>query len=257
MIGDLQKASLFKRISAFLFDFILLGILAVGLGFIISSLTGFDNYYNSYYNAFSEYQERYGIEFDISEDDYNAFSEEERSVWDEAYNTFISDSDAMYAYTMVLNLSLIIIIFGILFAYVVLEFVVPLMFGNGRTLGKKIFGLAVMRTDGVKITAPLLFIRTILGKFTIETMIPVFIVIMILFNMVGIEGTIFILIILIIEIITLVATKTNSLIHDTLAKTVVVDYASQVIFESTEELIEYKKKYYADQVSSVKDVDTI
>lgn len=257
MIYDLQKASLFKRISAFLFDFIILGILAVGLGFILSSLLGFDNHYNTYYNAYADYEQSYGIVFDITEDDYNAFSQEERAIWDEAYNALISDTDAMYAYNMVLNLSLIIVVFGILLAFVVLEFIVPLMFGDGRTLGKKIFGLAVMRTDCVRISAPLLFIRTILGKFTIETMIPVFIVIMILFNMLGIEGTIVLLALLIAQIAVMASTKTNSLIHDLLAKTVVVDYASQIIFESTDELIEYKKKYYAEMVAAEKDVDTI
>lgn len=257
MVYDLQKASLFKRISAFLFDIIILSILAVGFGFIISSLTGFDNYYNSYYNAYADYEESYGIVFDITEDDYNAFSEDEKVVWDEAYNALISDQDAMRAYNMILNLSLIVVVFGILLAYLLLEFVVPLMLGDGRTLGKKIFGLAVMRTDCVRISAPLLFIRTVLGKYTIETMIPVFIAIMILFNMVGIEGSVVLLALLVVQIVILVSSKTNSLIHDLLAKTVVVDYSSQIIFESQDELIEYKKKYYAEKVAAEKDVNTI
>lgn len=253
MVCDLQKASLFKRIFAFLFDIIILSIVAVGFGFIISSLTGFDNYYNAYYSALSEYQQQYGIEFSITEEEYNSFTSDERAVWDDAYNAFISDAEAMRAYNMILNLALIVIVFGILLAYILLEFVVPLMIGDGRTLGKKIFGLAVMRTDGVKISAPLLFIRTILGKYTIETMIPVFFVIMILFNMVGIEGTAVLLLLLVVQIVLLVSSKTNSLIHDSLAKTVVVDYASQVIFESQDELIDYKKKYYAEKATTQKE----
>ena len=59
---------------------------------------------------------------------------------------------------------------------------VPLKLGNGQTIGKKVFGIGVMRVDGVQLTTIQLFIRTILGKFTLETMIPVYIVLMIFFN---------------------------------------------------------------------------
>ena len=44
MVSDLQKASLWKRISAFLFDFILLGIVAVLFALALSAVTGYDGY---------------------------------------------------------------------------------------------------------------------------------------------------------------------------------------------------------------------
>ena len=126
---------------------------------------------------------------------------------------------------------------------------VPIKLGNGQTLGKKIFGIAVMRTDSVKVTAPLLFIRTILGKFTIETMIPVLICIMIFFNMIGIVGMLILGLILLVQIILMITTHTNSCIHDVLAKTVAVDMQSQLIFENEEELMNYKNKIHAEKVA--------
>lgn len=249
MIFDLQKASMFKRISAYLFDFIMLSILAVGLGFIISSLTGYDNYSTALNDAYDKYEAEYSIEFEIAEDIYLSFTDEERANYDAAYNALIGDADAMYAYNMVINLTLVIITMAILLSYVVLEFVIPLMLGNGQTLGKKIFGIALMRTDGVKISPPLLFIRTILGKFTIETMIPVLIIIMIYFNSIGVVGILVLFLILVLEICVLISTKTNSLIHDILAKTVAVDLASQMIFDTEADMIAYKNKVHAEKAA--------
>jgi len=174
---------------------------------------------------------------------------EKQTAWNEAYSALIQDKEAIYSYNMVVSLTLVISSLAILSAYLLLEFFVPVKFGNGQTLGKKIFGVAVMRTDGVKVTAPLLFIRTILGKFTIETMIPVLICTMIFFNTIGIVGVLILGLILLVQIILLITTHTNSCIHDLLAKTVAVDMASQLIFETEEELIAYKNKVHAEKVA--------
>ncbi len=230
-----------------MFDIIMLGILAVGLGFIISSLTGYDKYSTALNDTYDKYEAEYSIEFEIAEDTYRSFTDEERANYDAAYNALINDADAMYAYNMVINLTLLIITLAILLSYVVLEFVIPLMFDNGQTLGKKIFGIALIRTDGVKISAPLLFIRTILGKFTIETMIPVLIIIMIYFNSIGVVGILVLFLILVLEISLLISTKTNSMIHDVLAKTVAVDLASQMIFDTEADMIAYKNKVHSEK----------
>lgn len=248
MIFDLQKASMWKRISAFLFDIILLVIAVTGFAFLISCIVGFDKHNTALDEAYAKYEAEYGVVFDISQDEYMQKSEAELQAWNDAYNALIKDEKAMYSYNMVINLTLVISTLAILFAYMLLEFAVPIKLGNGQTLGKKIFGVAVMRTDGVKVTPPLLFIRTILGKFTIETMIPVLICIMIFFNMIGIVGMFILGLILLLQIILLISTHTNSCIHDVLAKTVAVDMASQMIFESEEDMIAYKNKVHAEKV---------
>ncbi len=246
---DLQKASMWKRFSAVLFDMILLVILTVGVAFLLSALFGYDKYDTAWNEAQARYEKAYGVVFDITEEEYMQMSDSERDNWGSAYNALIKDEEAMYSYNMVLNLTLLISTLAILAAYLVLEFAVPLKLGNGQTLGKKIFGVAVMRTDGVKITAPLLFIRTILGKFTIETMIPVLVCVMIFFNTIGIMGILILGLILLVQIILLIKTQTNFCIHDALAKTVAVDFASQMIFETEEAMIAYKNKVHAEKVA--------
>ncbi len=112
-----------------------------------------------------------------------------------------------------------------------LEFVVPLFLKNGQTLGKKIFGIAVMRTDGIRISPLILLIRTLLGKYTIETMTPILVVFLTVFAGLGYIGLVALAGLALLQILLMAFTKTNSAIHDVLARTVVVDLASQMIFD--------------------------
>lgn len=249
MIFDLQKASLLKRVSAWLFDTILLGILIVGLALLLSAVTGYDQYSTALEDAYARCEAEYGIRFDVSYDEYAALDETALAAYEAAYAALSADTDAMHAYNMVLSLTLVVTSISILLGYAALEFAVPLLLGNGQTLGKKIFSVALMRTDGVRISPVQLFIRTILGKYTIETMIPVLILIMLYFGSIGMVGLAVLGLIALLQIILLAATKNNSLIHDLLAVTVAVDMASQMIFSSEEEMIAYKKKAHAEQVA--------
>ena len=72
---------------------------------------------------------------------------------------------------------------------------------------------------------------------------------LIYFNLIGIISVAILAILLIAQIICLIATRTNSLLHDVLAGTVAVDMASQRIFESREALIEHTKKLHAQQAN--------
>lgn len=240
---------MWKRISAFLFDTILLGIAVAGFAFLLSALLDFDKHNTNLQNSYTRYEQEYGMVFDISQEEYMQKSEAEQKIYNDAYAALIKDDAAMYSYNMVVNLTMLISTLSILGAFLVMEFCLPVKLGNGQTLGKKIFGIALMRTDGVRVTPPILFIRSILGKFTIETMIPVLICVMIFFNMTGLTGTLILGLILLVQIILMIKTQTNSCIHDVLAKTVVVDFASQMIFEDTEELIAYKNKVHAEKVA--------
>ena len=77
-------------------------------------------------------------------------------------------------------------------------------------------------------------------------MIPVLIILMIYWGTIGIVGPVVIGLILITEIIVMVTTPTNSLIHDLLANTVAIDEASQKIFETPEELAAFKAEIAAE-----------
>lgn len=244
---DFQKANMWKRISAALCDFILLAIVVVGIALLLSAVLGYDNYVTQFNDFKAAYEEEYDIDLQA---DYDSLSDEEKARVDAADKAFASDADVNYVYGMVVNFTFIIVIFSILIGYVLVEFVIPLIFKNGQTLGKKIFGVAVMREDGVRLSPTLLFVRTVLGKYTVEAMIPVLIIIMISLGVMGIIGTVVVIAMLIAQIVLLIATKARTPLHDKLAHTVTVDYASQMIFDTPEDMIAYKKRIHAESVEN-------
>ena len=236
MIYDLQKASFLKRISAWLLDVILLVILVTGVAALIAELSGFDGYSQQHEAALKIIEAEYGMRIDtIPEGYYEMTTEELESYQKEykvAYKAWLEDEQAVKAYSMCQTLILLMISLSILVGYLVMEFIIPLVIGNGQTIGKKVFAIAVTRTNGVKITPVVLFIRTFLGKYTVETMVPLLVILAAL---------------LIAQIALLIATPTNSLIHDKLADTVTVDMTSQMIFATEEDLLNYKKKVAAEK----------
>lgn len=248
-MDDLQKASMWKRISAFLFDGILLSVVAVLCMFLLSGMLGYNGYAEKVNNAYTRYGELYGVDLRMSTAEYEALDEQGRAHVESAFAAMNADAESRNALGMMMELSLVIASFGLLMGFGVMEFLIPLLLKNGQTLGKKIFGLAVMHTSCVKISGPMLFARTILGKFAVETMVPVFILLMILFGAIGVAGPAVLLMLLILQAAVMIFTHTNSAIHDVLAKTVVVDYASQMIFDSKEALIAYKEKKHAEKAA--------
>ncbi len=240
---------MWKRAAAWMFDAILTGLLAVACGFLLSVLLGYNGYSETLDQAYAKYGAEYGVSFDISETEYLVLPEAVRQNYDQASRALNADEGAMHAYRMMLSLSLVIATLGILCAILIWEFFLPLLLGNGQTPGKKIFSLCVIRTDGVKVNNLQLFVRAILGKFTIETMIPVYILLMLFWNMMDVTGTVVLLALLIAQGVILAVTHTHSLIHDLLAGTAVADSDSQRIFPTTEALIEYQKQVAAEQAA--------
>ena len=181
---------------------------------------------------------------------YADLTEEEQARFEAANAALQKDTQALKAYNMVVNLSLTIVSLSILLSYLALEFAVPLLFGNGQTMGKKVFGIGLIRVDGVKISTFALFVRTVLGKYTVETMIPVLMAMMIFIGTIGILGPAIVLGLLILQVALIITSPTNSALHDHMAATVAVDLASQMIFATPEELVEYKKQVHAEQVKN-------
>jgi len=241
----LQKASFWKRISACLFDITILSVVAIAFGLLIASIVNFDSYTEEYSNIQVSYESEYSIKFDKS--DYDDLDDTSKAAYDIRYSQaeqdLSSNRRAAYLFQMLNSLTLLIITFGILMSFIILEFVIPLIFKNGQTLGKKIFNICLVRTDLIKVTGVSLFVRTFLGKFAIETMITVLCLVMLYFGLIGSEALFLIGGILLIQILMVLFTKNNQLIHDALAYTVVVDYSTQMIFDTEEQ----KNIYIANQ----------
>ena len=253
MIYDLQKPTLWKRVSAYLLDIVLIITLAVGFATVISAITGYDAKYDQLIEYRNEFGEKHGIDFNISQEDFNKLSTDEQKLFNDKYEEvtklLIKNEKYMKLNSLVINLTLITTSLGILLAVLCWEFIIPLFLKNGQTVGKKVFGIAVMRTNGVKISTLQLFVRAILGKYTFEIMLPVFAVLMVVFANMLLFGVVVIAAISIAQVVALIVTRnTRQALHDLLSDTVTVDLASQLIFDTEEELIKYKEEQHAKMV---------
>lgn len=249
MTVSIQKASLWKRISAWIFDMILTITIAVGVALVTSSIVKYDDYSAKMDAKYEQYEKEYGIDLEITEEEYEQLPQEIKDLYEEADEAFREDPEVQNIQTTLFSLSLLIVSVGAFVAIFLWYFVIPMLFKNGQTLGKKCFGLAVMRTSSVKITGPILFVRSILGLYAIETMVPVLMILMLLFGALGSMALIVIGLIILLEIIVMIVSSTNSSIHDLLSDTVVVDMTTQKIFENEDALIAYKEAEHAKAVA--------
>jgi len=244
MSVSIQKASIWKRASAFILDAIIAVILMTGVAFGVSSVTNYDKYQTTYTQKLEAYETQYGVELGSvsSQEELDAKNEEFKKAWEECYNALINDDEAMHAYAMTKSLTLVIASTSVISSFLIVEFVLPLILKDGQTVGKKIFGIAVVKNNCVKANHIQHFVRSMLGKCTLETMVPVLIFYMLFFNMVGIIGLVILGAIIVLQIVLVIATKNNCLVHDILAGTVVVDKASQRMFDTEADLLEYEKQ---------------
>ena len=249
MAVSLQRAGMWKRISAFLFDAILLGILAVLFAFLLSSVLGYDRYVDTLNRCYEAYGEQYGVDFQTSLSQYDSMTDEEKQQLEEAYRAVGQDEEAAYAYQMTIRLTILMVSLGILLACLIWEVLIPVLLKDGQTLGKKIFSLGVMRSDGVRLGGVQLFVRSILGKYTVEIMIPVLVAMMLYFGSTGLPGTLLILGLALVNGCLFLFTYAHTPIHDLLAGTVVVDLPSQRIFPTREDMIAFKERMAAEKAA--------
>ena len=283
---ELKKIGIIRRASALLLDAILLAVLSTGFIWIISLICNFsthqstlsdywaqmDGYRDEYFNDIAN---EYGFIYTVKEGskEYTITKETEEGVvasnedelieaLDKAENRSERMQQALDAYKalpssakiyaqerLVLSMLFMMVSIGILLAYMILEFVLPIILKNGQTVGKKVFSVCLVKPNCVKMPTLALFARTLLGKFAIETMFPILLIFLLLFGGLGWLAIVLLAAITLLNVVLFFATKNRTLIHDLLASTVAVDMKLQMIYASEEELAA-KKAQHKDFFSS-------
>ena len=180
MIYDIQKASVFKRASALLLDIIILAVLASGFSFLVAKVLNVSKHQDKLQEYYDYYVDTYDVNFGLTAEDFEKMSEDELNHYLEVEEIIKKDTSFNDEKNTVVLLTLLTAFLGILLGFTCSEFVVPLLFKNGQTLGKKVFSLCVLKNNSVKMTGVQFFVRTFLGKFAVEIMIPVNIIVMLL-----------------------------------------------------------------------------
>lgn len=249
MNNDIQRATMLRRVPAWLLDVILVLVLAAGFMAGLSYVLDLDTHIDQIDVIYDRYEKEYDISFDITDESYEEMSEEDLARYEAASEALSKDAEAQQIFEMVLNLTLTTMSGGFLGALFILEFLIPLWLKNGQTLGKKVFGVGLMRKDGIKVTTFMMFARTILGKYTIETMIPIFLLLASFFGILGLGGLVLCAAALLIPVLVALCTRNKTAIHDLMACTIAVDLASQMIFDTPEEQQEYYKQLHAENAA--------
>ena len=246
---DLQKASFFKRLGAYLLDLILLVILVTGGWAMFSEIVGYNECTKNLESFYEKYEQLYDVDFSISAEEFEQLPDEELQKYTDANAAMNEDEEALYLYNMKIYMEIMLASASILLAYTVLEIVIPLILKNGQTIGKKVFGLCVMHKDGVRVSVIQVCFRALLGKYVIETMLPVMIYLLKFYRALGTTGSLIIAVLVMVQLFIIIYSRANCAIHDKLCNTVVVDFHSQMIFDSEEELIAYKEQYSAEMAA--------
>ena len=265
MIYKIQKASFTKRVSAMLFDFMMIVVVFLACAFPMSALLQYDKYIDEREavqesilaaHKIEELESQYPdnenvnfIKYDqvLTEEEKAALPEEIQIAFKACQDDINSNEDIARLTGTLFILFITIFSTSLLMSFIILEFIVPLLFKNGQTLGKKIFALGVVRIDSVKVSPFILFVRTVLGKFTICTMVPL-ITFPIITSM-PLVPIFFILLILLLHVVFYITSGTGALIHDKMAATAVVDMQTQMIFDSVEAREEYQLRIHREEVS--------
>lgn len=111
---------------------------------------------------------------------------------------------------------------GIFISFLLSEVLVPLLLKMGETIGKKIFSLSLIRLDEKRVGGGTLILRTLAGKYLMETLPVVFLSLYAFFSYSGLCLLIaFLLVILNVSLA--VFSKNHRALHDIISGTVVVE----------------------------------
>lgn len=245
---DLQKASVSKRLAAFTVDFFIFILLFALIASLFSWIFQYGPSIEAFGEHYKKYEEKYNIDTSISREEYEKLPDETKQRYEEATKELQENMDEITAlYLEIATKTFLVIALSLFFSFIITELAVPLFFKNGQTVGKKLFSIGIMRVDNVKVSHFQMFVRAIVGKFIIETLVPVMLVTLEFFGLLGGIGYIIVALYIVTHLIMFIVTKNKYCLHDALAVTVAVDMQTQMIFESEEALVAYKAKLHEEE----------
>lgn len=240
---DFYKAHPLKRIAAFVIDTILLLAITLGVVAAMHSSMDYAAHEKTYEQACVKYGQQFGVDLTASRTEQSELTEEEIEIYTKAWEAFNADEEAMNAVKSMLGISLLSTAVGLFAGYVVLEVMLPLIFGNGQTIGKKLLGLCVMHKYHVRVSVMQVIYRAIVGKYFIGVMIPVAMFQLRNYGVLGTTASLVMGIIAMVQGFMVLMSQANCGIHDKLFKTVVADFNEQHIFDTMEECIAFEEAY--------------
>lgn len=234
-IFDPQKASSLKRIAAYIVDAILFITIFTGVLLLTSYIVGYQHNYKLLEAKYIEH----GV-YVIKNGTYS-FCDTSKEVCVNAWKNFNLDKEACFYYDHSIELITLMITVSTFLSFLILEFLVPMIFKNGQTIGMKCFRIGLIDNKGIKVKPIQIFIRFLFGKFLVSTMLPIYGLIFMYFNLNGgFYGFVLAVGILIVDLVMTIFSKTKSGISNSISSVYAVDMDETYFFNSVEEMVERK-----------------
>lgn len=238
---EIQKAKWWKRILSFIVDAATISIIAVVVCLLMARILKYEENSNNLNKKYEYYEETYNVSFELTEEEYNQFTEEEINKYQEVQEIINNDEEFINIFKKMVILTIVIIAIGVFVGVMVVEFIIPLFLKNGQTIGKKMFDLCLVRPNSVKVSILQIFVRTFFGKYIIEIMLPIVLIILYIFGSLVSETIIGIISLLVIQICIYFSKNYRQFLHDRFSVVIVVDKQEQKIFDTYDELILYNQ----------------
>ena len=240
---DFHKAKVIKRLAAYVIDLILLLIITAGVVMAMFSAMDYNTYEEKFEERCEKYGQQFGVDLSASRADQAELSEKEQEKYIDAWEALNADTEAMDAIKQKIRIELVSAMVGFFAAYVILEIMIPLILKNGQTVGKTVLGLCVMHKYHVRVGVMQIIYRTVLGKYFIETLIPVVMLILSDYGVLGTTASLVLAVIAMVQGFFVMMSQANCGIHDKLFNTVVADFNEQHIFDTLDERITFEEAY--------------
>lgn len=145
---------------------------------------------------------------------------------------FGKDKVALDAYESVVNYRVSFFVISSFLPLLLINFVFPLIFKNGQTLGKKLFKLGLVNKDGVRARTTNIITRFLIGIFAFEVLpLMIYLAVSNVYTICLLIG----LAVTFVNFILFIFTNSHKMIHDVVGGTIVVDLHTTIIFDSIEE----------------------
>jgi hypothetical protein len=92
-------------------------MIAVGLAFACSAILRYDSKVDELEGYYREYEEKYGINIEITDAEFSALTDEEKAAYDAAQAEFSKDERVIAVTNLLLNLTLVIIAISLFLAF--------------------------------------------------------------------------------------------------------------------------------------------
>lgn len=226
-----RNASIVKRAAAFLLDVILLAIVFVGILLLFSYLFNYD----SINNALNKLYIDYGVMIPVdATEDFEFCDITQQSCIDAATAL---ENDPVFKELFVQRQRFLIFgpVLSILISLIIFDLIMPLIFKNGQSIGKKLFAIGYVSKNEIKIKPIQLFIKFLFGDFIINSIMTFIGVYYILWGN-GYAGLFLIFAVLVGNLACFALTKSKIFLADALANMFTIDMNEQMLFDTIEEL---------------------